>query len=171
MPCSVEDLFSFLDQLEIEHRTTEHPPIFTAEQGRLWHHKIPGKPCKNLFLKDGQGGFWLVTLLSETQADLSGLAARLGCRRFSFAKPEALVEFLGITPGSATPFALINDKAERVKAVLDEDMMKCESISCHPLRNTASTTLRPDALLKFVKAVNHVPYIVACGRQQAVAHG
>ena len=56
---SPDELFAFLDQLGIEHSTMSHPPIFTVDEGRAWHDKIPGLHCKNLFLKDKKGKIWL----------------------------------------------------------------------------------------------------------------
>lgn len=32
--------------------------MFTVEEGRPWHDKIPGLHCKNLFIKDRKGGIW-----------------------------------------------------------------------------------------------------------------
>jgi Ala-tRNA(Pro) deacylase len=165
MPCSTEDLFSFLDRLGIAHQTTSHPPIFNAEQGRGWHDKIPGRHCKNLFLKDGKGSLWLVVMPADKRADLAGIAKRSGAARFSFAEPELLTEALQITPGSVTPFALLNDSERRVKVVLDEEMLRCEKVNYHPLHNAASTTVSAADFLKFIQALGYDPVITECGRQ------
>jgi Ala-tRNA(Pro) deacylase len=137
MPCTAEQLFSFLDRLGIEHQTTEHPPIFTVEEGRNWRDKIPGTHCKSLFLKEEDGGLWLVMIPEDKRADLKGIAKHARAPRFSFAKLELMMEVLGITPGSVTPFALMNDREKRVKVVLDEDVLRCEKVSYHPLHNAA----------------------------------
>jgi len=166
MPCTPEQLFSFLDSLGIEHQTTQHPPIFTVEQGREWHGKIPGRHCKSLFLKDEKGGLWLVMILAEKRADLKAIAKEADAPRFSFGKPELMMEVLGVTPGSVTPFALINDTSKRVKVVLDEDIMRCEKVNYHPLHNAASTTLKTADFLKFIQALGYKPLIIECGRKQ-----
>ena len=80
-----EELFALLDQLGIEHSTVEHPPIFTVEEGRPWHDKIPGLHCKNLLIKDRKGGIWLVVMPAEKRADLARLEKVLAAPRFSFA--------------------------------------------------------------------------------------
>ncbi|MDD4616699.1 MAG: prolyl-tRNA synthetase associated domain-containing protein [Alphaproteobacteria bacterium] len=167
MPCTVEQLYSFLDRLGIEHETVNHPPIFTEEQGRTWRDKIPAKPCKNLFLKDVKGQLWLIVLPTDKRADLKSIARRIGAPRFSFAKPEVLAEVLATTPGSVSPFALLNDKTRRVHLVLDEEMFKCDKISCHPLENTASTILTPTDFMKFIEALSYEPIIVDCGKEAA----
>jgi len=166
MPCSVEQLFSFLDRLGISYETIEHPPIFTAKEGLEWRDKIPGLHCKNLFLKDEKCGLWLVVMPAEKRADLGRIARCAGAPRFSFAKPDVMVEVLGVTPGSATPFALLNDTEKRVTVIVDEDILRSETMTVHPLRNTASTTLSPTDFLKFVKALAYEPLILSCGREQ-----
>ena len=167
MSSTPEQLFAFLDRLGIEHHTTEHPPIFTAEQGLEWDDKIPGSACTSLFLKDEKGGLWLVMIPADKRADLKGIAKRVGAPRFSFGKPELMMEVLGVTPGSVTPFALLNDTEKRVKVVLDEDMLRCDKVHYHPLHNAASTTLRLADFLKFVRALGYEPKIIECGQERA----
>jgi hypothetical protein len=69
----------------------EHPPFFTMEEGRPWHDKIPSLHCKNLFVKDRNGGIWLLVMPAHKRADLGRLekeggppasrSAGLNCRR------------------------------------------------------------------------------------------
>ncbi|MBV8458275.1 MAG: prolyl-tRNA synthetase associated domain-containing protein, partial [Acetobacteraceae bacterium] len=144
-------------RLAIVHSTIEHPPFSTVEEGRPWHHKIPGLHCKNLFIKDRKGGIWLVVMPADKRADLGRLEKILGAPRFSFARPDVLQELLALTPGSVTPFGLINDTERRVTVVLDEDMLDSEWVNFHPLHNAASTTLRSADLLRFVRALGYEP--------------
>jgi Ala-tRNA(Pro) deacylase len=160
VPATPQELFALLDQLGIAHSTIEHPPIFTVEEGRPWHDKIPGLHCKNLFIKDRNGGIWLVVMPADKRADLARLEKLLAAPRFSFARPELLQEVLELTPGSVTPFGLINDRQRRVTLVLDQQMLDAESVNFHPLHNTASTTLLAAGLLRFVRALGYDPIIV-----------
>lgn len=160
MPATPEQLFAYFDQLGIEHSTVSHPPFFTVEEGRPWHDKIPGLHCKNLFIKDKKGKIWLVVLPADKRADLGKLEKTLGAPRFSFAKPDVLLDYLELTPGSVTPFGLINDTQRRVTVILDEDMLRSEWVNFHPLHNAASTTLRSSDLVKFVRALGYTPLIV-----------
>ena len=163
MTAKPEDLFAALDHLKIEHSTIAHPPIFTVEEGRAWHDKIPGLHCKNLFLKDKKGGIWLAVMPGEKRADLNRLEKRVHAPRLSFGKPELLLEVLSLTPGSVTPFGLINDIARRVTVIIDEDLPKSEWVNFHPLHNAASTTLRSADLLRFIRSLGYEPLIVDCG--------
>jgi Ala-tRNA(Pro) deacylase len=108
-------LFARLEELGIPSTTVEHAPMFTVEQSQCLRGTIPGAHTKNLFLKDKDGRLVLVVAKEDTQADLKGLANRLGFGRFSFGKPELLMEVLGIEPGSVTAFALINEARRRLR--------------------------------------------------------
>jgi Ala-tRNA(Pro) deacylase len=160
MAATQADLFALFDRLGIEHSTVEHPPFFTVEEGRPWHDMIPGLHCKNLFIKDRKGGIWLVVMPAEKRADLGRLEKALGAPRFSFARPDLLQEVLALTPGSVTPFGLINDTQRRVTVVLDGEMLDSEWVNLHPLHNAASTTLRSADLLRFVRALGYEPVVL-----------
>ena len=163
MSTTPEQLFAYLDQLGIEHSTMSHPPIFTVEEGRDWHDRIPGLHCKNLFLKDRKNKVWLAVMPGDKRADLNRLEKRVHAARLSFGKPDLLLEVLGLTPGSVTPFGLINDRQRRVNVIIDEDLLDAEWMNCHPLHNAASTTLRSADLLRFIQSLGYAPVIVDCG--------
>lgn len=156
-----DTLFEVLDDLGIETKTVEHPPLFTVEESKAQRGEIPGGHCKNLFLKDKKGTLWLVVTLEETPVDLKTLPKRIGAARLSFGKPDLLHEVLGVTPGSVTPFALINDKAGRVRVILDAAMMEHDLLNYHPLSNDATTTIASKDLLTFIRHCGHEPDIVA----------
>jgi len=160
VPATQDDLFAFLDSLGIEHSTVSHPPFFTVDEGRPWHGKIPGLHCKNLFIKDRRGGIWLVVMPADKRADLGRLEKALGAPRFSFARPDVLQQVLELTPGSVTPFGLVNDTQRRVTVILDEEMLDNEWVNFHPLHNAASTTLRSADLLRFIRSLGYEPIVI-----------
>jgi Ala-tRNA(Pro) deacylase len=150
--------------LGIETTSYEHRPVFTVEEGEDFKKLIPGGHTKNLFLKDKKDKIWLVTALDETVIDLKKLPARIDGARLSFGNPDLMQEVLGVTPGSVTPLALLNDVQRRVSPVLDEGLMRHEVISCHPLRNDRTTVLSPQDLVKFMKSMGYNPLIVDFSR-------
>ena len=159
MPASPDELFAYLDALNIPHPTVSHAPLFTVAQSQAMRGKVPGGHSKNLFLKDTQGSLYLVVLLEDARVNLKSLPTILGCGRLSFGSAELLREALGVEPGSVTPFSLINDEDLRVTAVLDEAMLQHEVLNYHPLVNTMTTTIQRADLLKFVAATGHTPLI------------
>ena len=161
MPASPDDLFAFLDRLGIAHRTVSHPPLFTVEESQALRGTIPGGHTKNLFLRDKKGALFLVVALEDAVIELRSLHRRVGASgRFSFGSADLLREALGIEPGAVTPFAAINDPAGRVTVVLDAAMMDHETLNYHPLRNTMTTSIGRDGLLRFLEATGHRPRIV-----------
>lgn len=160
LPCSPEALFARLDALGIAHPTTRHPPAFTVEQGNQVWGDIPGLHCKNLFLKDAKGVLWLVVAPAARRIDLKRLPDIIGSARLSFGSPALLLEVLGITPGSVTPFALVNDPGHRVRVILDAAMMAEPLLNYHPLTNEATTTIANADFRKFLKDCGHELQIV-----------
>src|SRR5215470_10459513 len=124
MPASPDDLFAFLDRLNIAHATVRHPPLFTVEQSQSLRGQIAGGHTKNLFLKDKRGALFLVTALEEAEIDLKSLHRQLGASgRFSFGSAEQMQATLGVEPGSVTPFGALNDIERHITVVLDAAMM------------------------------------------------
>lgn len=150
-----EQLLDRLGDLGIEHTTIEHPAVFTVEEAADHTGHLPGGHCKSLFLKDKKGGLWLLVCLDRRRIDMNRLSKVLECPRLSFGKPELLLDVLGITPGSVTPFALINDKDRQIRPLLDRAMLDHELLNYHPLTNEATTTIKSADLPKFVEAMGH----------------
>lgn len=162
MPATPDELLARLEALGIAQRTYEHPAVFTVEEAKSLRGKLPGGHCKSLFLKDKKGALWLAVMLEERRIDLRMLADRLGAARFSFGSAELLEAVLGVTPGSVTPFALINDRAaRRVQPVLDEEMLRHDPLNYHPLINTKTTAVSAADLLKFIRDCGHEPRILS----------
>ena len=85
----------------------------------------------------------------------------------SFGSAELLGEVWGVKPGAVTPFGAINDKAGRVRVVLDEAMMRHERLNFHPLVKTRTTGLASAGLVKFLRATGHEPLVVALGADRS----
>ncbi len=151
-----------LADLGIATITVDHAPVFTVEEAQALRGQIRGAHTKNLFLKDKKDRLFLVVAPEDAEIDLKQLHHRVGATgRFSFGKPELLMETLGIPPGSVTAFAPINDTAHRVTVVIDKSIAEAETVNCHPLVNTATTTIAVRDLLAFLRSTGHEPLIVA----------
>jgi Ala-tRNA(Pro) deacylase len=144
------NLFAHFDALGLTHTTMAHRPVFTVEDGIEIKAALPGGHTKNLFLKDKDGAFFLVCALGATQVRLNQLHKTLGCARLSFGSEEAMLDILGVTPGSVTLFGLINDGAQRVTLVLDDALLNSDPVNFHPLLNDATTSLSQSDMRKFV---------------------
>ncbi len=161
MPHTRESLFARLAALGIATETVEHEAVFTVAESERLERDLPGGHTKNLFLKDAKDRLFLVVAQSHTAVDLKSLHKRIGAARLSFGKPDLLMEVLGVPPGSVTALSLINDDQKRVSVVVDSRLMGYERINCHPLVNTATTSLARDDLFRFMRACGHEPLVVA----------
>ena len=169
MPASPADLYAFLDAHGIAHRTLEHPAVFRVDEGHEIKAALPGGHTKNLFLKDAKGQIWLVCALGETRIDLKRLPGTIGAARLSFGSAELMEAVLGVTPGSVTLFALINDPARRVKLVLDAALLRPEPVNFHPLTNTATTTVTAEGFERFLAAIGVTPLVVDFAAMSVIA--
>ncbi|MEZ5853266.1 MAG: prolyl-tRNA synthetase associated domain-containing protein [Hyphomicrobiaceae bacterium] len=160
MPLTRAQLFSRLDELGIKTTTVEHEPVFTVSESDALHREIDGGHTKNLFLKDAKGRLWLVVAEAHTEIDLKTLPKVIGSARLSFGKAELLMEVLGVTPGSVTALAIVNDTTHRVSVVVDARLMGYDLINCHPLENTATTSIGRDDLLRFMEACGAKPRVL-----------
>jgi Ala-tRNA(Pro) deacylase len=159
-----QELFGLFDRLGIAHRTLTHPAVFRVGEGEEFKAELPGGHTKNLFLKDAKGQLWLVSALQETKIDLKALPAAIGSARLSFGSAEAMEAALGVAPGSVTAFALANDKAHRVRFVLDRALAEADPVNFHPLVNTATTAISQAHFRRFLAALGVAPVMVDFAR-------
>ena len=155
-----EELLSLLDEIGIEYTNHEHPAVFTVEEADLHQEGIEGAHSKNLFFKDKKKNLFLVVTLSHKPINIKEMAAKIGGKNMSFAKPDLLMEVLGMIPGSVTPFATVNIQDREVKIVLDEEMMENDLLNFHPLVNTATTTIAARDLIRFLEHCGQKPEII-----------
>ena len=161
MPKTRAELMARLDELGIPSTTIDHEAVFTVAESEKLHREIAGVHTKNLFLKDHRDRLWLVVAECHTPVDLKALQKTIGSGRLSFGKPELLAEVLGVQPGSVTALALINYTGGRVSVVVDQSLMQYDVINCHPLENTATTSIHRDDLIKFMHACGARPSVLA----------
>jgi Ala-tRNA(Pro) deacylase len=144
-------VFDRLAALGIGYELHEHPPVFTAEEAEAHWRAIAGVAVKNLFLRNKKGNrHYLVILGIDKQADLRQLVRIIGDDRLSFASADRLLQHLGVTPGSVSPFGLIHDRARGVQVVVDSDLRAAERLIFHPNDNTASIAISAADFVRFL---------------------
>ena len=160
-PKTAEDLFRFLDELGIEHRTKRHQPVYTVAESVALRDEIPGGHTKNLFLKDKKDNYFLLTVEEHATVDLKTIHQTIGAAsKVSFGKPEKLMEYLGVIPGAVTAFGAINDTDGRVRFIFDETLMEFDVINCHPLSNDRTTSIAAKDMMRFMEATGHEPLVL-----------
>ena len=95
------ELFEFLDGLGISHTTKQHEPVFTVAESQSLRDLIPGGHTKNLFVKDKKDQYFVLTVEENAVVDLKSVHKIIGAAsRVSFGRPEKMLEYLGVVPGS-----------------------------------------------------------------------
>lgn len=157
-PATPEDLWARLDQLGIAHTTHRHAPVFTVEEAQRLKGDLPGAHTKNLFLRDKKGTMWLLVARFDKDVDLHVVGPQVGARgRLSFGSPERLMRYLGVIPGSVTPFSVLNDHGKKVAVALDSGLRQQEVWNAHPLDNAMTTAVSREDLLRFLEVMGHPP--------------
>ncbi len=144
-------LYELLNELGIEFEYLEHPEAPTIEIAKKYWAGHDAKHCKNLFFRNHKGNqHYLVLLDCDADMDIHNIEKELHQGKLSFASPERMMKYLGVKPGSVTPFGLINDAEHHVIVFIDETLQKAERVSFHPCINTASLIIKREDLIRFI---------------------
>ena len=144
-------LYALLRRLDIPFDYIEHPPLPTLDVAREVLRDRDVHLCKNLFFRNHKGNrHYLVILSGDSSMDIHAIEHRLHEGKLTFASEHRLQRYLGVTPGSVTPFALIHDTDHHVRVFLDKNLLQSSYLSFHPCINTASLTLPLDGFIRFM---------------------
>jgi Ala-tRNA(Pro) deacylase len=147
-----EELYLLFEKLNIKFEYHEHPPLATIEDTKThWKNYNSGR-CKNIFFRNHKGDrHYLVILEHLRQLNIRDLEKRLKQGKLTFASDFRLKKYLGIEPGSVSPFGLINDSEKHVHLFIDEKLKEFDRLTFHPNINTASLVLSKSDFLKFLE--------------------
>ncbi len=145
------EVLDCLEALGIPYVRHAHPPVATVAEAERYWTDLRGAHCKNLFLRNNKGNrHYLVIAEASRHVDLKTLTRTLGEDRLSFASPERLKRYLGLEPGSVSPFGLIHDIGKDVRVVVDAGLKAAEKLNFHPNVNTATLEIAFGDFEKFL---------------------
>jgi Ala-tRNA(Pro) deacylase len=145
------ELYNLLEQLSIQYEYHEHPPLATIEDAKIHWEDYKACRCKNIFFRNHKGDrHYLVILEHLQQLNIRDLEKRLKQGKLTFASDQRLKKYLGLEPGSVSPFGLINDKEKHVHLFIDATLKNCERLTFHPNINTASLIISKNDFLKYL---------------------
>lgn len=154
--------YDFLDSIGVKYYRIDHEPTNKMEACAEIDKELGATICKNLFLCNrGKTSFYLLMMCAEKQFATRNISDQVGSSRLCFGTPEDLERLLDLTPGSVSVLGLMNDKNNRVKLLIDEDILKGEYFGCHPCINTTSLRIKTaDLTRKIFPAMHHEPFPV-----------
>lgn len=146
-----QKVFDYLDQAGIPYEWYEHSEAPTIEIARQYWRNDGSKHCKNLFFRNHKGNrHYLVVFDCDQQMAIHDLEHRLHQGKLSFASEQRMDRYLGLRPGSVSPFGLINDTENHVHLFLDSTLKDQPSLSFHPNDNTATVVISREAFQRFL---------------------
>lgn len=146
-----EKVLQLLGELDIKYELYEHPPVPTVEDALPYWDKIDATHCKNLFFRNHKGNrHYLVILKHNRKLNIRDLEQRLKQGKISFASPQRMERYLGLSGGSVSVFGLINDEENHVHLFLDDGLESAEKISFHPNENNATVVISDQSFIKFL---------------------
>jgi len=150
------ELYELLWKLSVVFEYHEHPPLATIEDAKIHWKDLDSGRCKNIFLRNHKGNrHYLVILEHLSQLNIHDLEKKLKQGKLSFASDQRLMKYLGISPGSVSPFGLINDKEHHVHLFIDEKLNEYERLSFHPNINTASLVIKKEDFIRFLNSTGN----------------
>lgn len=157
----MENVYQILDSLGIKYKKIDHPAVYTVEESSKFDLEIEGGIIKSLFLRNAKGDkHYLVLIRGLKRLDLKKLEKLLDKTRLSFASPERLMTYLKLTPGSVSPFGLINDLEKAVQVVVDNELLTYGQLAFHPNINTQTLVLSTEDFKRFlIWTKNKIIYI------------
>jgi Ala-tRNA(Pro) deacylase len=147
-----KDLYELFERLGIHFEYYEHPPVATIEDAKIHWKDFNSGRCKNIFFRNHKGNrHYLVILEHLRQLNIKDLEKRLKQGKLTFASDQRLKKYLGVEPGSVSPFGLINDRENHVHLFIDEKLNDFDRLAFHPNINTASLVVSKSDFLKFLE--------------------
>lgn len=146
-----KELYELFEKLSINFDYHEHPPLATIEDAIIHWRDFNSGRCKNIFFRNHKGNkHYLVILEHLAILDIHDLEKRLRQGKLTFASDKRLKKYLGVEPGSVSPFGLINDTENHVHLFIDERLNECDRLAFHPNINTASLVVSKPDFLRFL---------------------
>lgn len=147
-----KELYEVLKSLSIQFEYHEHSPVATIEDVRLHWKDYKAGRCKNIFFRNHKGDrHYLVIIEHLAQLKIKDLEQKLKQGKLTFASDQRLFRYLGVEPGSVSPFGLINDKEKHVHLFIDVKLLSFDRLAFHPNINTATLVISKNDFICFLR--------------------
>lgn len=161
-----EIVYNFLSSNSIEFESYDHPEGKTIVEAKQWWRNDGSVHCKNLFFRNHKGNkHYLLCFNCDYDLDIHSLEHILkedlvskglpSPGKLSFASQERMEKYLGLIPGSVSPFGLINDKENHVHLFLDENLKNFPSLSFHPNDCTGTVVISQENFKKYLSIIGN----------------
>lgn len=148
-----KEIYDYLNERNIWYEITKHKAVYNMAEMSEVEIPYPDADAKNLFVRDDKKrNYYLITVKGDKRVDLKEFRQKNNTRPLSFASADDLLKILKLTPGSVTPFGVLNDEERRVTVFIDGELAGDEGlIGVHPNDNTATVWLRTADLIEIIR--------------------
>lgn len=151
-----EIVYNYLKKLDIPYEYYEHPPIPTIEDAKIHKWWIDAVFCKNIFFRNHKGNrHYLVIVHHDTQIAISMLEKLLKQGKLTFASEQRMTKYLGLKPGSVSPFGLLNDTEHHVHIFFESKLRQAHKLSFHPNDNRATLVLQSNDFWRYIESTEN----------------
>lgn len=161
-----EQVEHYLQEHHICYTCYNHPEGKTIGEAKRWWHNDGSVHCKNIFMRNHKGNqHYLICFDCDHDLAIHDLEQKLKASlqavgqsapgKLSFASPERMLRFLGLEPGSVSPFGLINDTGHHVILFLDKNLQNAASLSFHPNDCRGTVVISQTEFRKYLETVGN----------------
>ncbi len=157
-----EMVYEALEELQIPFERVDTAEAITMEDCISISHKLDAKVVKTLFLCNSQKTeFYLLVTTADKPFRTKDFSRTLGISRVSFAPAELLESILGVKIGAATIFGVLKDKGNRVRVILDKDVLLEEWYGCSDGTTTGYMKVETNQILNnLLPYTKHIPTVI-----------
>lgn len=117
-------IYQTLEKSHLPWTRVDNDPAITVDDCEEISERLQAPTVKSLLVANRQlTKFYLVVMPGHKTFVTKDFTAALGVSRVSFVKPEILMELLGLEVGSATPLAIVADRNNIVRLVIDREVL------------------------------------------------
>lgn len=156
----------YLQSHAIAYTIYNHPEGRTIEEAKQWWREDGSVHCKNIFMRNHKGNqHYLICFDCNHDLAIHDLEQRLKAQlmaagfpspgKLSFASPERMAKYLGLEPGSVSPFGLINDTDNHVILFMDANLRQATSLSFHPNDCRGTVVITHDQFDQYLQSVGN----------------
>lgn len=157
------EAYDFLDGLGVAYQQMDRQPQAGEEVQEAARQALDAMVCKNILLCDRkQTAFYLLLFPWGKHFVTGDVTRQLEVSHLSFAPDRFLEELLEAAPGSLNVLSLRNDRAGKVRLVVDRAVWEHHHFACHPGVNTSSVRFSmADFVRTVLPALGHPPTTIA----------
>ena len=147
---NMEDVFNYLDNLNINYETVNHPAAFTTLDADKYIEGMEGVRSKTMFMAGKKDrNFYLFIMDENKRLDIKKLSNLID-DRLHFGREEDLFDKMGLVPGMVSLFGLLNNSNHDIKVYIDKCITLEKIITFHPNDNTATVFISINDMFKIL---------------------